>query len=96
MALLVFVAGAVVYVEPASALPIAILSAIAGVITLILDSVVDGAGHVIDEMFGIAVDGSANVYVTGLFSDNAFKVTPSGVITQIIDAAGEQSNVANA
>ncbi|HET8755850.1 MAG TPA: hypothetical protein VFM58_07565 [Solirubrobacteraceae bacterium] len=38
VALLVFVAGAVVYVEPASALPIAILSAIAGVITLIADT----------------------------------------------------------
>ena len=36
---------------------------------------------------GIATDSSGNVYVTGWGSDNAFKITPEGVITEIIDAA---------
>ena len=38
---------------------------------------------------GIAVDGAGNVYVTGRFSDNAFKITPAGVVTEIIDATGD-------
>ncbi len=37
----------------------------------------------------VAVDSSANVYVTGYASDNAFKITPGGVITEIIDATGD-------
>jgi hypothetical protein len=35
------------------------------------------------------VDGTANVYVTGHNTDNAFKITPGGVITEIIDATGD-------
>jgi hypothetical protein len=35
------------------------------------------------------VDGSGNVYVAGAVSDNAFKITPGGVITQIIDTSGD-------
>ena len=38
---------------------------------------------------GIPVDGSGNVYVLGFGSDNAFKITPGGVITEIIDATGD-------
>ena len=37
----------------------------------------------------IAVDNLGNVYVTGLSSDNAFKVTPDGVITEIINSNGD-------
>ena len=35
---------------------------------------------------GIAVDDSGNAYVTGIDSDNAFNITPDGVITEIIDS----------
>ena len=41
----------------------------------------------LDGPYDIAVDGSANVYVSGVWSDNAFKITPGGVITEIINAA---------
>jgi DNA-binding beta-propeller fold protein YncE len=35
------------------------------------------------------VDVSGNVYVAGANSDNAFKVMPGGLITEIIDATGD-------
>jgi len=38
---------------------------------------------------GIAVDGSGNAYVTGISSNNAFKITPNGVITEVIDSSGD-------
>jgi len=38
---------------------------------------------------GIAVDDSGNAYVTGYSTDNAFKITPDGVITLIIDSTGD-------
>jgi len=38
---------------------------------------------------GIAVDESGNAYVAGFSSDNAFKITPDGVITEIIDRTGD-------
>ena len=37
----------------------------------------------------VAVDGSGNVFVAGYVSDNVFKITPSGTITEIIDAMGD-------
>ena len=40
----------------------------------------------------IAVDGSGNVYVTGAGSYNAFKITPAGVVTEIIDSTGDGEN----
>ncbi len=38
---------------------------------------------------GVTTDAAGNVFVTGFYSDNAFKVTPGGVITEIIDATGD-------
>ena len=35
------------------------------------------------------MDSAGNVYVAGYISDNAFKITPGGVVTQIIDATGD-------
>ena len=40
-------------------------------------------------MVGVAVDGAGNVYVAGWVSDNAFRITPAGTITEIIDASGD-------
>ena len=34
------------------------------------------------------MDAAGNVYVAGFFTDNAFKITPNGAITQIIDDTG--------
>ncbi len=39
--------------------------------------------------FDVAVDSAGNVYVTGSGSDNAFKFTPGGTITEIIDNTGD-------
>ena len=58
-------------------------------ITEIIDATGDGAGNPLFSPFDIAVDGSGNVYVTGLGTDNAFKITPAGGITEIIDFTGD-------
>ncbi len=42
----------------------------------------------LDSPQDIAVDGSGNAYVIGRHSHNAFKITPDGVITEIIDSTG--------
>ena len=44
---------------------------------------------------GVAVDSADNVYVTGRSSDNAFKITPGGTITEIIDSTGDGTNGLN-
>jgi len=51
-----------------------------GFITQIID-------HGTDGLYGpgaVAVDSADNVYVTGQYSNNAFKITPDGMITKII------------
>jgi len=53
----------------------------------IIDSTGDGSS-VLVRPFGIAVDSSFNVFVSGFFSDNVFKITPGGTITEIIDNTG--------
>jgi hypothetical protein len=73
-----------------------------GVITKIIDLTGDGAGNTLCYPSGIAVDGLGNVYVTGglcsfdssgcsLGVDGgvAFKITPGGIITVIIETAGD-------
>ncbi len=40
----------------------------------------------IDAVKEKSLDRAGSVYVTGVNSDNAFKITPSGVITEIIDS----------
>ena len=63
--------------------------AAAQTITEIIDGTGDGSGNLLIRPFGIAVDGSGNVFVAGSLSDNAFKIAPDGVITEIIDATGD-------
>ena len=59
------------------------------VVSEIIDASGDGAGHGLDTSGGIAMDSAGNVYVAGFVSKNVFKITPAGVITQIIDATGD-------
>ena len=58
-------------------------------ITQIIDATGDGGGNLLDGTRGVAVDASGNVYVTGLYSDNAFQISPSGTISEIIDSTGD-------
>ncbi|MAB79728.1 MAG: hypothetical protein CMJ89_10295, partial [Planctomycetes bacterium] len=69
----------------ASRLLVALASAVflmasigAAQITQIIDATGDGAGNTLGFPYGIAVDGSGNVFVTGSNTNNAFKVTPGG------------------
>ena len=55
----------------------------------IIDSTGAGSGQALAGSFGVAVDGLANVYVTGSVSNNAFRISPAGVISEIIDATGD-------
>ena len=43
----------------------------------------------LDGPAGIAVDWKSYVYVTGLHSDNAFRITAGGTVFEIIDASGD-------
>ena len=65
------------------------IPAIAQTITEIIDATGNVVGNTLNMPFGIAVDGSGNVYVAGDVTNNAFKITPNGVITQIIDVTGD-------
>ncbi len=58
------------------------------VITEIINATGDGV-HALTEASRIAVDDLGNAYVIGETSDNAFKITPDGVVTQIIDSSGD-------
>ncbi len=64
-------------------------SAYSKTITEIIDFTGDGGGNMLNTPFGVAVDGSGNVYVTGFFSHNAFRIDPNGTITEIIDSTGD-------
>ncbi len=54
----------------------------------LIDETGDGI-HELDEPEGVALDAAGNVYVTGAESDNAFRITPAGGITQIIGPDGD-------
>jgi len=69
-------------------------------ITEIIDSTGDGS-NALPNPAGIAVDSSGNVFVTGAFSNNVFKISTPGTcstggttctITEIIDSTGDGSN----
>ncbi|MBT8296349.1 MAG: SBBP repeat-containing protein, partial [Gramella sp.] len=57
-----------------------------------IEEIIDGSGapgpSTLEQPWGVAVDGSGNVYVAGNLTDNVFKITPDGVITEIIDGDG--------
>ncbi len=50
--------------------------------------------HGLGEPVDVAVDTSSNVYVVGSATSNAFKITPGGVITQIIDSSRTEGGFA--
>jgi len=65
-----------------------------GVITVIIDATGTGVGFGLTPLnrpVGVATDSSGNVFVVGATVPAAFKITPGGVITQIINSLGDGS-----
>ncbi len=58
-------------------------------ITEIIDSTGAGIGMGFGGPHGAAADSSGNAYVAGGDTDNVFKITPGGTMTEIIDGAGD-------
>lgn len=59
------------------------------VVSQILDASGDGLGNNLSGPRTIAVDGGGNVFVSGLISDNVFKVEPGGLVIEALDATGD-------
>ncbi len=57
-------------------------------ITEIIDETGDGQNSFRGAR-SLGADNSGNIYVTGFDSNNAFKITPNGITTQIIDETGD-------
>ena len=55
----------------------------------IIDSTGDVGGNALSRTEGVATDSSGNVFVAGATSNNVFKITPGGTITEIIDSIGD-------
>jgi len=60
-------------------------------ITQIIGIAGDGTNNLIFP-HGIATDSSGNVFVSGITTNNVFKITPGGTITEIINATGDGTN----
>ena len=58
-------------------------------ITEIIDATGDAAGNTLDLPQGLAADGSGNVFVGGINTDNVFQITSGGAVTEIIDFTGD-------
>jgi len=74
-------------------------------ITEIIDSTGDGSGNTFTGPRDVATDSSGNVFVTGLLTNNAFKISTPGTcstggttctITEIIDITGAGGGLVNA
>ncbi len=73
---------------------LAVVLALAGTasgqtVNVFIDWYGDGAGNNLSSPANIAVGASGNTYVAASVSHNAFKVTPTGIITEIIDSTGD-------
>lgn len=54
--------------------------------------IIDGTGSgsaALSVPGGLALDASGNAFVGGALSDNAFRISPTGSITEIVDASGD-------
>ena len=55
------------------------------VISQLIDSTGDGAGNALENPVFLALGPMGDLYVSGQTSDNVFRITPSGMISEIID-----------
>ena len=46
----------------------------------IIDATGDGSGNTLDNPRGVATDSAGNVFVSGFFSDNVFKLTLGAIV----------------
>jgi sugar lactone lactonase YvrE len=65
------------------------LPASAQVARLLIDETGDGAGHPLLGARGIALDAKGNVFVSGMLSQNVFRIAPDGKIVQVIGPDGD-------
>ncbi len=71
----------------------------AGTVTQFINFTGDGNGNFFQgninatsiKVRGVATDAAGNVFITAWASDNVFKITPTGIITQIIDSDGDSN-----
>ena len=49
----------------------------------------DPTGPLLLGTTGVAVDESGNIYVAGQDTDNVLRIDPNGLVTEIIDSAGD-------
>ena len=61
-------------------------------ITEIINGTGGGGDDILAGVEGVAVDSAGNAYVVGSVSQNVFRITPAGGITEIIDATGDGTN----
>jgi streptogramin lyase len=61
-------------------------------VDVIIDESGNGLGQTLAFPLRTIVDPTGNIYVSGYSSDNVFKITPLGVITEIFDATGDSKS----
>ena len=51
----------------------------------------DGMGNLFTAGQGIAVDSNGNTFASAIFSENVFRISPGGIVTEILDSSGDGS-----
>ena len=49
----------------------------------------DGKGNPLRAPIGLARDATGNLFVSGMLSDNVFRIAPDGSVSQVIDQSGD-------
>jgi sugar lactone lactonase YvrE len=60
-----------------------------GVPKQLIDTTGDGEANVLNVGRSIVADSSNNIFVTGVRSNNVLRVTPEGVVSEVIDSTGD-------
>lgn len=57
-----------------------------------IDSTGDGAGNTLSSPEGLVVAPCGTIYVAGGGSNNVFRISPAGLVTQVLDGTGDGTN----